>query len=177
MSQDPAFFVDGDPEAAWKVWYEDRFDREMPRQVQASGHGLATGLAQLWLYNLHEGVDADGRPTFSRFNLWWAQAQMSIEIPEDADALARLRAWVLGGNRSGRVAALDAGDRDLLQQIASVHSRLLTHGAPGKEAVRAILRAVSEAARDATFEAPPSTASAARDIDAFRRRLELLVSR
>ena len=38
------FLVDAEPDAEWKVWYEDLFDRECPRQVQASGTVWLSGL-------------------------------------------------------------------------------------------------------------------------------------
>ncbi|MBN1250023.1 MAG: hypothetical protein JXC32_20330 [Anaerolineae bacterium] len=140
-------------DARRQLWYEDTFDRETPRQVQSEGRGLASGLAALWSYHLHEGVDAQGRPSFSRFNLWWTQRCVSIEIAEDPVALARLRDWLLTDNRRGRWHTIEAGDLDLLSRIAAAHSRLVlaSEHSTSAEASRPILTIAKDATDRAHF--------------------------
>ena len=35
------------PEAEWKIWFQDNFDLECPRQVDLAGRGLVKGLMEL----------------------------------------------------------------------------------------------------------------------------------
>lgn len=139
--------------AQWQLWCQDTFDRETPRQVQVEGRGLVAGLAALWSYHLREGVDAQGRPTFLRFNLWWVRCRVSLEIARDSVALARLRAWVVNETRPAQNAAVEKGDRDLVSEIAAAHSRLIFAGgdAPATDASRPILVAAKNAADRTDF--------------------------
>ena len=125
--------LDPDPEAEWQVWYQDTFDRDCPRQVEAEGRGLAAGLAELWARHLRETVGADGQAGFSLFNLWWQQEARSVEVVGSPDGLARLRAWVCD----------DEGDRALLWRLAAAHARLLAAGESSEAIVAAAERCAS----------------------------------
>ena len=130
-------------DAHWKVWYQDNFDRETPRKIEARGVGLTSGLGQLWRLHLREGVTATGSRTFSRFNLWWEQAGQSIEIKGPREGEVILRQWVLvGGERQ----------ENLLHTIAVAHARLIASGLSSAELL--------------------DTACSARDADDFVRRIE-----
>ena len=120
--------TDPAPDAEWQVWYQDLFDRERPRQVEDSGRGLVKGLAELWARHLFETVQVDGHQGFSRFNLWWEQKQKSIEITGAWDGMVRLRKWIFGNKRSASQGYLDDGDRELLMDIALLHSYLIIVG-------------------------------------------------
>jgi hypothetical protein len=137
------FLVDAEPEAEWQVWYEDLFDRETPRQVQATGWGLAAGLVELWRYHLREAVQADGRKGFSRFNLWWKQAQESVTIVGDWEGMVRLRGWIFGPERCARKDHVRAAGSDLLMTVAATHSSLVAAGKTSAEIVSAALVAES----------------------------------
>ena len=102
-------------EARWQVWYQDMFDRECPRQVDASGVGLLEGLTKLWSRYLRETIQANGQEGFSRFNLWWDQESCSISIRGNLSGALRLKDWIV--DRS-----------ELLQEIACIHCKLLLHG-------------------------------------------------
>jgi len=135
------FLVDAEPEAEWQVWYEDMFDRECPRQVQATGTGLAAGLVELWRYHLRETVQADGRRGFSRFNLWWGQAGKSVNVVGDWEGMVRLRGWILGTPLRARKDHVGAADPDLLMTVAAIHSSLVAAGKTSEEIVSAALAA------------------------------------
>ena len=111
------------PEAEWKLWYQDMFDRETPRQVEIAGRGLVRGLAELWTRHLKESVMNGGQPGFARFNLWWEQESRSITIQGDRDGMRRLRAWLLGDRLSPPEGTLL--DQDLLARVASSHAKLV----------------------------------------------------
>ena len=137
------FLVDAEPDAEWKVWYEDLFDRECPRQVQASGTGLAVGLVDLRRYHLRETVQADGCKGFSRFNLWWVQAGQSVNVVGDWEGLVRLRGWIFGFPLRARKDHVGAADPDLLLIVAAIHSSLIVAGKTSAEIVSAALTADS----------------------------------
>jgi len=139
------FLVDAEPEAEWQVWYEDTFDRECPRQVQAAGTGLAAGLVELWRYHLRETVQADGRRGFSRFNLWWKQAGQSVNVVGNWEGLVRLRGWIFGSPLRARKDHVGAADPDLLMTVAAIHSSLVAAGKTSAEIVSAALTADSRA--------------------------------
>lgn len=136
------FLVDAEPEAEWEVWYEDTFDRECPRQVQAAGRGLATGLIELWRYHLRETVQADGRKGFSRFNLWWKQAGISVNVVGDWEGMVRLRGWIFGSQRRPRMGHAQHR-RDLLMTVAATHSSLVAADKTSAEIAEAALVAES----------------------------------
>jgi len=133
------FLVDAEPEAEWQVWYEDTFDRECPRQVEAAGTGLAAGLVELWRHHLRETVQADGRRGFSRFNLWWKQAGKSVTIIGDWEGMVRLRGWIFGPQRRARKDRVRAAELDLLMTVAATHSSLISAGKTSAEIVSAAL--------------------------------------
>jgi hypothetical protein len=120
-------------ESAWEVWYQDLFDRECPRRVEATGDRLVAGLAVLWDRTLREGVTAAGGEGLARFNLWLRGEGRSIE------GLARIRRWVLGRWE---------GDA-LLMRVVEVHARLVLAG----ETSEAIARLAREALDREDFEA------------------------
>ncbi len=137
------FLVDAEPEAEWEVWYEDLFDRECPRQVQAAGRGLAAGLIELWRHHLRETVQAGGWRGFSRFNLWWVQARQSVSVVGDWEGLVKMRGWIFGSPLRARKAHVGAADPDLLMTVAAIHSSLVAAGKTSDEIVSAALAAGS----------------------------------
>ena len=127
-NQKHSVYSDPAPVAVWELWYQDLFDRDCPRKVEASGQGLVQGLAELWARHLFETVQADGQKGFSRFNLWWRQQQKSVEINGDWQGMVRLRWWVFGNKRTASCGYLDDGDRELLRDVALAHSYLTMVG-------------------------------------------------
>jgi hypothetical protein len=115
-------------EANWELWYQDLFDRECPRKVDSRGQGLVQGLTALWAHHLSETVQVNGQKGFSRFNLWWRQQQLSIEITGDWQGMVRLRGWVFGSRSAASRDHLDDEDRDLLRDVALAHSCLVLAG-------------------------------------------------
>ena len=136
---------DPEPEAEWQVWYQDTFDRECPRSVEASGRGLVEGLVELWARHLGETVRPDGSEGFSRFNLWCAPR--SVQIVGSREGAVRLRGWVFG---KGRIQGgpLRKGEDRLLDRIAVVHAHLIVTG----QSSEPILEAASAAQDRRDFE-------------------------
>ena len=141
-AQDPA------PDAIWQVWYQDLFDRECPRQVEVDGRGLAAGLLELWARHLFETVGADGQKGFSRFNLWWVQAEKSLEVTGPWDGMVRLRDWVFGDKRRANQGYVAEADKELLNRVAKVHCQL----ALADQTSEAILTAAGRSASRESFE-------------------------
>jgi hypothetical protein len=81
---------------AWKVWYRDNFDREDPGRCEGEGTELIAGLARWWRQVLHEGIDIDGKATFSSFALYLPDGTVwgPGEFARRDSTLAKLRAWV-----------------------------------------------------------------------------------
>ena len=78
----------------WRLWAYDYFDRELERSLELEGEGILAGLEELWRKTLEEGVQDDGRPTFTWFDLQlpedWARIPRDpFENPE----LGRIRGW------------------------------------------------------------------------------------
>ena len=69
--------------AAWEIWYEDKFDRECPPKIDASGFGLAQGLSELWVRHLFETAQPNGQHGFSQFWLYWTQVTPHPLPPEE----------------------------------------------------------------------------------------------
>jgi len=133
----------------WQLWYQDTFDREAPRKVEAEGEGLEKGLYELWKRHLSETVMEGGGRGFARFNLWWVEAGKSVEVVGGWGAQLKLRGWVYKWGkfiRTGRKVQLDEG---LLQKIASVHADLIRGG----ETSERILDAVSKVGSKAEYVA------------------------
>jgi hypothetical protein len=124
------------PEAEWQVWYQDVFDRESPRSVEASGRGLVKGLVELWARYLGETVRPNGSEGFARFNLWCAPR--SVKIVGNREGAARLRGWVFG-IRGG---SIRKGDKRLLNRIAVAHAHLIVDGQSGEPILEAAAAAV-----------------------------------
>ena len=116
------------PDAEWELWYEDVFDKECPRQVEAVGRGLLAGLAELWARHLFETVRVDGQRGFSRFNLWWKQQGKSVEVVGEWDAMIRLRKWIFGNKRQAYKSHVEESDKELLMTVARAHGCLLLDG-------------------------------------------------
>lgn len=133
------------PDVKWQVWYEDTFDRDCPRRVEASGRGLAQGLTELWARYLRETVQANSSRGFARFNLWWASR--SIQIDGDWQGAVRLRRWVFAEVHTHR-GYVESGDTRLLFQIAAAHARLVLDGQSSKP----ILSTAAAAADRQDFE-------------------------
>ena len=131
-------------EAEWELWYQDTFDRECPRQVEAAGRGLMDGLIALWAHHLLETVQANGQKGFSRFNLWWGQEGKSVEIRGAWEGQVRLRGWIYGA--AGRDAKPTA--RTLLRKVAATHQECILRG----DSSEAILTAAKTAESRAAFE-------------------------
>lgn len=104
-------------EATWKLWYQDSFDRECPRQVELEGVGLPAGLYQLWAHHLRESILENGGEGFSHFDLWWEQEKTSIRIAGNREGQVKLRNWIYK----------EKADEGLLMKIATSHQNLV-HG-------------------------------------------------
>jgi hypothetical protein len=126
----------------WELWYQDTFDRQAPRQVEARGEGLAAGLRALWARHLLEGVTEAGQAGFARFNLWLPAREQALSLPTDHPALVRLRAWLYPPGAAAAQEPFQAADHHLLALIAAAHARLLAQGRTAEP----ILRAAAEAA-------------------------------
>lgn len=131
----------------WQLLYEDTFDRETPRAVEASGHDLQAGLVQLWARHLYETVQADGGRGFARFNLWLPVGQKSIAIEGDWPAQVRLRKWVFGREGGGRLGYEADHLPALLESIAKAHCSLIRQG----QTSQVIFSAVQSSARPDDF--------------------------
>ena len=114
--------------AEWEIWYQDNFDLECPRQMELSGRGLIKGLIELWARHLYETIQPSGFIGFSRFNLWWKQRVCSISIVGEKAGQIKLRQWVYGERRSNYLGCMFVADKDLLQVIAEIHSKLIISG-------------------------------------------------
>ena len=80
--------------ADWSLWSTDYFDRETPPACDARGDGLQAGLAALWTRTLDEGIQDDGKATFTWFQLRTATGHVSLpRDPFSNPALAKLRRW------------------------------------------------------------------------------------
>lgn len=124
--------VDPAPEADWEVWYQDTFDRDCPRSVEASGTGLLKGLTELWARHLFESVRPGGFRGFSRFNLYWKQNKQSVEVKGDWEGLVHLRQWVFGRKSTLLSNYVREGDRELLRLLALAHCKLVMQGKTGE---------------------------------------------
>jgi hypothetical protein len=115
------------PEAAWQVWYSDTFDRETPRQVEASGQSLVDGLYELWSRFLYETVQeyhshgkrVFGAQGFARFYL--TQSGPTITIHGDDAGAAKLRIWIYGPQPKDRSSFVMPGSRELLHTLVAAH--------------------------------------------------------
>lgn len=134
-------------ESEWKVMYQDNFDRECPRQVEAAGQGLVEGLIELWARHLYETVQANGQPGFSHFNLWWTQKGISVEVLGEWDGQVRLRGWVYRNMRQANKGYLEQADKDLLESIAECHKDHILRG----ETSEAILAAAKASGSRESF--------------------------
>jgi hypothetical protein len=113
------------PELKWQIWYQDTFDRECPRSVEASGCGLVTGLVELWTRYLGETVRPDGSKGFSQFDLWYVSN--SVKVVGKWEGAVRLRGWAFGRGRVQR-GTIGRGNRHLLNKVATVHAHLIAIG-------------------------------------------------
>ena len=110
--------------ARWQLWYQDMFDPETPRLVEAEGLGLELGLGELWSHHLTESVLPNGARGFARFNLWWVQAGRSFSIEGEWQGQVQLRNWVFPPGATDQ-------DEALLHQIAKAHLALVPNRAQG----------------------------------------------
>ena len=80
---------DPQPTLRWKIYYDDRFDRDMPATVEVEGVGLVPALAELWARFLFETVQTasswrDGKVEeipdrgFSEFTLTGDQLRVAL---------------------------------------------------------------------------------------------------
>ncbi len=116
------------PNTEWVLWYQDLFDRDTPRRVELAGRGWLAGLIELWARHLFEAVQANGERGFSRFNLWLPQTEKSIIVVGDWQGQVRLRRWIYGDRQLTDTGYAEAGDRELLQSVASAHRNLILEG-------------------------------------------------
>ena len=113
------------PDARWKIWFQDNFDLECPRQVELVGHGLVKGLMELWVRHLFESVQPDRVWGFSHFNLWWDQEARSLEIVGEEVGQVRLRKWIFGDKQFSSKNLLQTADKNLLGAVARAHYELV----------------------------------------------------
>jgi len=109
--------------AHWRLIYTDIFDREMPPQVEAEGHGLEAGLMQLWTRFLSETVRPEGFEGFARFHL--ASDGPSVSIRGDWEGAKRLRRWIYGSEVPVDREDVKGPERRLLERITGIHARLI----------------------------------------------------
>jgi len=82
------------PKVSWQLWSNDYFDRDAPPFLEMEGEGIVEGFIALWQNTLEEGVQDNGRTTFTGFTLQSQQGQFIL--PRDPlmnSELARLRMW------------------------------------------------------------------------------------
>lgn len=90
------------------LWSNDLFDRDTPPRCEGRVSGLTEGLATLWDNHLREGVQDDGRPTLTAFQLEWRGECFSI--PDQRAGARQLRQWHLApGEFADELAAVHAG--------------------------------------------------------------------
>lgn len=80
---------------AWELWSSDTFDRDSDPRLEGAFDTFEQGLRALWKKTLTEGVQDDGRPTFTEFSL---RGQPKVSLPRDPfenPELAVLRARML----------------------------------------------------------------------------------
>lgn len=95
--------------ATYELTSTDLFDREAPPSLEGTFAALEVALAALWKRVLEEGVQDDGRPTFTDFLLRRPQGK-SVSLPRDPfhnPELAQLRAC--------------RHDKEFFGRLASVH--------------------------------------------------------
>ncbi len=138
--------VEPAPEATWKVWYRDTFDRETRPSVDVRGQGLIEGLTELWARHLFETVRPGGGEGFSRFHLQWERG--TVQVGGDRSGAARLREWVFGSQTRATRGYRAAGDARLLDQVAGTHAQLVVAELLGEQ----ILAAAAEAVDRGDFE-------------------------
>ncbi len=119
----------------WEIWYQDNFDLSTSRQKVAVGNGLIQGLIELWARHLYETIQPEGDLGFSKFNLWWIQRKISIDIVGDIDGQKKLRDWLFGERRWDTLGYKGIVDKDLLRIIAETHSKLLLKGQYSQEII------------------------------------------
>lgn len=96
---------------AFELWSSDLFDREAEPRLELKADTLRDGLLALWRKTLEEGVDDQGRPTFTAFTLRGARLRLSLpRDPSKNPQLAELR-WRLGEN-------------DFLWRVVTLHEPL-----------------------------------------------------
>lgn len=97
------------------LWSSDLFDRESPPSLESRYASLEEGLAGLWRHVLREGVQDDGRPTFTAFSLE-VHGRAGVALPRDPFSnpeLAVLRRRFFGG------------EQDLVDRLAALHAARL----------------------------------------------------
>lgn len=78
----------------WELWSNDYFDRDARPCLEAEGRDLLAGIRELWRMTLRKGLMADGRPTFTWFQLRWPGGGLSLpRDPFDNPELAKLKVW------------------------------------------------------------------------------------
>lgn len=130
-------------DAAWEVWSVDTFDRDAPARRDAAGHGLRSGLRELWRRVLTEGLRDSSDKTFTDFHLWCGTRVDLAVQPFDNRAYARLRGWIYGvpgpyeaGGAEDREAWRERERTELLDAVVLTHERLLADGGAGEGFVR-----------------------------------------
>lgn len=68
--------------APFELWSSDLFDRESAPSLEGTWTGADSALEALWRHVLDEGVQDDGRPTFTDFQLR-TPGQRAVFIPRD----------------------------------------------------------------------------------------------
>jgi hypothetical protein len=147
---------------AWRVLAKDTFDRHSPTQIDATGHGLADGLRELWRRTLSEGVHDSSDRTFTDFTLDTGEwIDLGVQ-PFRNHALAKLRTWVYGkpgpfepGGAASREELLARENAHLLDALVATHARLLARedrALPGwqDDSAAGLIRACALACDDET---------------------------
>lgn len=79
----------------WELWSTDTFDRDAAPSCEATGDDFLAGCAGLWRATVDQGVLADGKPSFTWYQLRWAGGALSLpRDPFSNPELRALKPWV-----------------------------------------------------------------------------------
>ena len=124
----------------WRIWAVDYFDQESAPSLEEEGAVLADGFESLWGKVLEEGIMADGRPTFTWFEL---RLEGDPAFGHSAEKLARIPRDPLMNVELGRIRGW-RGVVGLIPAVARAHIARLDSG--GAERILAAAREAGESA-------------------------------
>lgn len=92
----------------WQILSFDMFDRESEPSIDEAGELLSAGLAALWRRYLKEGIDENGRDTFTAFRLRVLPSGPIYDMPRGSQwaiAARRLRQWAVSPAHLAKLAS------------------------------------------------------------------------